>query len=351
MAAISGITVLASSGDQGSADCTGSDGVPIPRLSVNYPASSWWVTGVGGTNLALGATNQIRDEVVWNDGDLQPGAAAGGGSSLLFSRPPYQKGVVGSNRRAEPDVSMLADIIPGYAVFCSAQRDCVNASNPNPWQAVGGTSAGTPLLAGGFAVIDQELELHRRLDLGFVNPLLYQLGRSSTLRPQAFRDVTSGDNDIGPFIPEAGRPLGCCTAGPGYDRASGWGSVNLAAFSGLALLLQPPQIHLSVPGKQHPLKRHEVLVRVSCAGACRVAAYAMVKVDRASPFEADSAIRNLATAGAKTFAIRLSSKRMGAIRAGLRRHKKVVATVYAVVITGRRTVQFRSGGIQIRIKS
>jgi hypothetical protein len=257
---------------------------------------------------------------------------------------------VNSNRRAEPDVAMLADILPGYAVFCSAPHDCVSASHPNPWQSVGGTSAATPLLAGGFAVIDQELELHQRLDLGFVNPLLYKLGRSATMRAQAFEDVVRGGNDIGPFIPTAGHPLGCCAAGVGYDRASGWGSVNLAAFSALALFLQPPRIRLSVPGGQHPLKRHGLLGIVSCAGACRVAAFAMIRVGRAHPFEVDSPIRNLPAAGAKTFAIKLSPKRMHSIRAGLQRHRKVVATLYGAVITGRRTLQFRSAGIRMRIK-
>jgi subtilase family serine protease len=350
MAAISGITILASSGDQGSADCTGSDGLPIPRLSINYPASSWWVTGVGGTNLSLGPANQIFGQVVWNDAGVQPGAAAGGGSSVLFRRPSYQTGVVSANRRAEPDVSMLADVIPGYAVFCSAPHDCVNSSHPNPWQSVGGTSAGTPLLAGGFAVIDQELELHQRLDLGFVNPLLYELGRSPAARPQAFDDVVTGGNDIGSFIPNAEHPLGCCQAGPGFDLASGWGSVNLAQFSAQALFLQPPQIHLSVPGKQDPLKSHKLRATVTCAGACRVAAYALVKVGRSRPFEADSPIRDLPAAGAKAFTIRLSSRRMRTIRAGLRRHRKVVATLHAVVITGQRTVQFRSDGIRVRIR-
>ena len=57
-AAASGITFLAASGDQGSADCTDASGDPAHQLAVNYPASSWWVTGVGGTNFAL--TRRIR---------------------------------------------------------------------------------------------------------------------------------------------------------------------------------------------------------------------------------------------------------------------------------------------------
>ena len=181
IAALSGVTFLASSGDSGSADCIGPDGFPIDRLAVNYPASSSWVTGVGGTNLLLGPANQITNQVVWNDTDIQPGSAAGGGSSAIFRRPFYQDGTLTAASRAVPDVSMLADIIPGYAVFCSAQGECVNSGNSNPWQSVGGTSASTPLLAGGFALVDEELRMHNRQDLGLANPLLYQLGRSSTL--------------------------------------------------------------------------------------------------------------------------------------------------------------------------
>ncbi|HEY2769100.1 MAG TPA: S53 family serine peptidase [Solirubrobacteraceae bacterium] len=348
MAAITGITVLASSGDQGSADCTASSGLPVPRLAVNYPASSWWVTGVGGTNLLLNASNQITSQIVWNDTNLQPGAAAGGGSSLLFRRPPYQKGVA-TRSRAVPDVSMLADIVPGYAVYCTAAHDCVSSRNPNPWQAVGGTSAATPLLAGGFAIVDQALEAAHRQDLGFVNPLLYELGRSS-LAGAVFSDVLNYSNDIGPYLPNRGRPLGCCQAGSGFDRASGWGSVNLAAFARTALAFEPVQIHLSVPGKQHPLKNHAVLATVTCAGPCRVASSAVIRVGHAGRFEADSPIRSLPAAGSKTFAIRLSHKALDRIRSGLRHHSKVVATVYGITITGRRTVAFRTGGIRMRIK-
>jgi hypothetical protein len=205
------------------------------------------------------------------------------------------------------------------------------------------------LLAGGFAVIDQELEMHQRQDLGFVNPMLYTLGRS-TLRGQAFADVVNYGNDIGPFIPNARRPLGCCSAGAGYDKASGWGSVNLANFAGEALFLAPPKIRLSVPGQQHPLRRHRLLATVACAAACRVAAFAEVRIGHARPFEADSHINGLATAGAKTIAVRFSAKELRRIRQGLNRHQNVVATLYAVVITGRRTVEFRTGGIRVRIE-
>ena len=90
MASASGVTFVASSGDQGSADCASSSGGILRLLSVNYPSSSWWVTGVGGTNFELNAANAITNQFVWNDAAAQPGSAGGGGTSDLFNRPNFQ---------------------------------------------------------------------------------------------------------------------------------------------------------------------------------------------------------------------------------------------------------------------
>ena len=49
-----------------------------------------------------------------------------------------------------------------------------------------------------------------------------------------FRDVTKGNNDLGVLTPaDAGgaRPLGCCPATPGYDLATGWGSLKIDGFA------------------------------------------------------------------------------------------------------------------------
>jgi subtilase family serine protease len=347
IAALSGVTFLASSGDSGSADCLGPDGFPIDRLAVNYPASSAWVTGVGGTNLLLGPANQITNQVVWNDTDIQPGSAAGGGSSAVFRRPFYQEGTITAASRAVPDVSMLGDIIPGYAVFCSAQGECINSGNSNPWQSVGGTSASTPLLAGGFALVDQELRMHNRLDLGLANPLLYQLGRSPTLSGQVFDDILSYGNDVGPFIPGDGQALGCCTAIPGYDRASGWGSVNVAALAPLAVSMQPPQIGLSLPGGQKPIHHRQILARVSCAGACRIGAYAVITIAHEKPFSVESGLYRIGATGARTIPIRFSRKELRRLQAAMSGHHRVSATVYGVLITGRRRIEFQTGGRRI----
>ena len=120
---------------------------------MNFPSSSPWVTSVGGTNFDLNPQNQILRQAVWNDAATIPGSAAGGGFSELFTRPSWQDGVVSSPWRADPDVAMLADVSPGYAVYCTAQQDCEG----HGWLNFGGTSAATPLLAGGFAMIDEML--------------------------------------------------------------------------------------------------------------------------------------------------------------------------------------------------
>lgn len=330
IAAASGITFLASSGDQGSADCTTRDGTPAPVLAVNYPASSFWVTGVGGTNFVLSAANQIMSQVVWNDASDQPGSAGGGGESDLFTRPNYQRGSPYPHSRAVPDVSMLSDILPGYAIYCTASPDCVNSHSPSPWVAIGGTSAATPLLAGGFALVNQQLQANHRDLLGFVNPLLYNLARLPAAAT-VFSDVTSIGNDVGPDI--GGKALGCCAARAGFDDASGIGSVNLGAFAQQALVAQPPIVSLgmSVPGGQNPVRRGALLTTVSCSGPCWLGAYAVVSIPRQQSFEVDSTVVRLTAAGRESLKLRFSPRELRKLRSALAAHKKITATIRGVL--------------------
>jgi len=350
-AAASGITFLASSGDSGSADCVNGDGVPLDHLSVNYPASSPWVTAVGGTNLSLTAANTILSQVVWNDGMLEPGAAGGGGFSALFTRPSWQAGAVAEQARALPDVAMLADIAPGYTVYCSARGDCVNRENSNPWQTVGGTSAATPLLAGGLALVDEDLRMHERQDLGLVDPLLYRLGRTPAQASAAFSDVTSIGNDVGPFIPGSGLALGCCTAGPGYDEASGWGSVNVAGFAALALQSQPAVVRISLrlPGGQTPIARRHILAAVSCSGPCLMRALATVTIGRSRPFSDHSRVYRLGKAASKTVEIPFSARELDRLAVARRRHEGIAARVTAVVVDPAGDVQRRSAPLTLTV--
>lgn len=232
MEAADGITVLASSGDDGSADCISDSGKPLPALAVNFPASSPWITSVGGTNFHLDSSNQITSQVVWNDQPAQVGAG-GGGVSRLFARPAYQRGIWPGPQRAVPDIAALADPQPGLEVFCSARRACVTPRFPDPWFPIGGTSAASPLVAGGIALVDQALAAAGRRPVGLLNALIYKLHAD----PEVLYDVTANGNDIGLSI--TGNPLGCCSAGPGFDLASGLGSIKLAPFATAAAGILP----------------------------------------------------------------------------------------------------------------
>jgi len=349
LAAASGISVLASSGDSGSSACDEPSG-PLPALAVSYPASSWWVTGVGGTNIALNPGNQILGQTVWNDAPVQVGAG-GGGLSLLFRRPTYQKAVVLPNRRAVPDVSMLADVAPGYTIFCSAPGDCINSGNANPWLPVGGTSAATPLLAGGIALVDQDLRLHGRQDVGLANSLLYSLG-SSSRASTVFDDVTQGNDDLGAYLAGGdGQPLGCCTAAVGYDEASGWGSVNVSNFAQLATGMEPKIVNvaLSLPARQSPIGHRELLATVSCTGRCLMASFAQVAVGHARPLEVQSNVYLLRSPGHKTIALKFSSRDRGTLRAALAAHQQIVASVQGVILDAGGNIEKRSATRRLTI--
>jgi subtilase family serine protease len=348
LAAASGISVLASSGDAGSSACVSDSGRPEPALAVSYPASSPFVTGVGGTNFVLDAANQITTQTVWNDAPAVL-ASGGGGNSVLFRRPAYQDSFQTTGRRGVPDVSMLADVAPGYEIYCSVKGACVNKSNPRSWTQVGGTSAASPLLAGGLALVDQSLRLHGHQDVGLANPLLYQIDHSP-IGPAVISDVTSNTNDLGPNID--GSPLLCCTAGPGYDLASGLGSVNLTAFALAAGSLVPSQVEvgLELPSQRRPVASRHLVAKVSCSGRCLLGAYASVAVGRSRKLvKAYSTVYLLRRAGAKSVTIAFSKQQLARLRGALASGARVSATVFGVVLDPGGNVERRTPGKRLRI--
>ncbi len=337
-AAASGISMLAASGDDGSADCVDSDSEdaePLPELAVNFPASSPWVTAVGGTNLILDSANVIQSASVWNDDAASPGSAGGGGISSVFKKPSYQDAVVPGTNRAEPDVALLADIGPGYDVYCSAQPECVSdlPGESDPWQSVGGTSAATPLLAGGLALIDELLRQHKQQGLGQVNPLLYQLGENPSEAPLVFSDVTVGSNDVGPFISGA-KALGCCSAGPGFDAASGWGGVNLNNLATAALAAEPAIVDVSqvVPANPGAVARRALYDQVTCTGACQIGALARISIPGSKTVTFYSGLYHLTAAGSKTVKIPISATEQGVLEAALAKHQNVTASVIGAIV-------------------
>jgi kumamolisin len=214
---LAGVSSFASAGDFGST-CNGQ-----PYPGVAWPASSPFLTAVGGTRLSLDAANRRSDEVVWNDTQwLTPeegGLAGGGGHSFFSPRPPFQAGDTGvppSRRRAVPDLSAHASIFPGYPVVLGGN-----------WVADAGTSAAAPLLAGAFAVLSADQRAAGQPPLGPVNGLVYALARSA---PTTVFDVVSGADGYSPKVPAH-------VAGPGYDLASGLGVPD---FEAIRAALPPP---------------------------------------------------------------------------------------------------------------
>jgi len=218
-AAAHSVTVLAASGDEGATNDE-ADGETLYPYRVNsWPASDPLVTAVGGTQLSLDNTgNRLSPDVVWNDGI----GAGGGGVSAIFSRPLYQIGVskVVGAKRGTPDISMSAAVNGGAWVYMSfAGIETPGVSDPG-WYIFGGTSEATPIFSGVVALADQYA--HHRL--GLINPALYTLGALSRVGVPntGIVDVTSGNNTFGGVTGY--------DATPGYDLASGWGTVDAAKF-------------------------------------------------------------------------------------------------------------------------
>jgi uncharacterized protein (TIGR03437 family) len=233
-----GITWFAATGDAGGADCGDAQN---PGLSVDNPADTPEVTAVGGTEFQEGAGNYWKlsndpngasalsyiPEAVWNDSAIDGvPSAGGGGASIFFVQPSWQSGpgVPGDNARHIPDVSLTASADhDGYFVYTSGKL-----------QVYGGTSVPTPAFAGLAALVNHYLVstgAQSVAGLGNMNPGLYSLAQTT---PSVFHDITVGDNIV--TTPCSSRTRVCSntpvgySAGPGYDSATGLGSVDAYAL-------------------------------------------------------------------------------------------------------------------------
>ena len=179
-----GVTVFASSGDQGAYECQRIDPADH-RLSVPWPAGSPGVVSVGGTRLILGADGSYRKEQGWEDALSMGGG--GGGLSAIESRPTWQSALGVQNQysdghRQVPDVSADSDLDTGWAIYYQGQSTTV-----------GGTSAASPFWAASTALMRQYANSQGVSKLGYVNPALYHIA-SATQPYQPFHDVTEGGN-------------------------------------------------------------------------------------------------------------------------------------------------------------
>jgi hypothetical protein len=215
----------------------------------------------------------------------------------------------------------------------------------------GGTSAATPLLAGGFALIDESLRRQGRVALGLANPLLYRLGRDPAGSGQVFFDVTSGSNDVGPFIQSNQAPLGCCTARAGYDEASGWGGVNLAGLAQAALAAQHPLAlpALHVPPNPRPVRSRGIYVTAGCSAACDIAVYARVSARGMRTFTAYS-FAHLVQRNQRRLKLVFSAAQAARLRTALGAHRKIVASVVAAIVDSGGNIERRTGTLSLGVR-
>jgi subtilase family serine protease len=286
MAAGTGVSVMFSSGDDG--DNYIDLGADVP----NYPASSPWTTAVGGTTLAIGASNQRLSEYGWSTGRAlfcnadaaalgackkkQIGTwlptnydyGAGGGTSYSYIEPYYQAGVVPTSlselrgptaMRVLPDISMDAD--PTTGMLVGETQTFPDGVYYDQYR-IGGTSLASPLLAGAVARADQTAGA----SLGFLNPRLYALSGNTgaiddivspvsptdIIRADYFNSVDSSDGIeySARTVDDQGSESYCtttakgkekCTSAPislsttpGYDNMTGLGTPGTGFIDALA---------------------------------------------------------------------------------------------------------------------
>jgi hypothetical protein len=188
-----GVAITASSGDSG--------------YGVSWPASSQYVTGVGGTTLTTTSNARGWSETAWS--------GAGSGCSAYEPKPAWQTDP-GCSKRTVADVSADADPNSGLGVydtynncgtssFCDRLIEAGIAQGLDGWAQVGGTSLSSPLIASVYALAG---------NAATVTAGSYPYSHTSSLF-----DVTSGSNGTC-------SPSYLCTAGPGYDGPTGLGTPN-----------------------------------------------------------------------------------------------------------------------------
>ena len=224
-AASQGMSAFVASGDAGAAGCYEGSSAAGSRTAVNGLCSSPYATCVGGTEFNEGsnpaqywaAANAANygtalsyiPEQVWNESALNGGSglwASGGGASVIYAQPPWQKAVAGTSAangmRAVPDVAATAAAHDGYVIY-------ENGS----YYVVSGTSAASPSFAGVMALA---VERQGAAGLGNANPELYSL---VDVAHSPFHSTPSGNNSV-PGV------TGFTASGAEYNLATGLGSAD-----------------------------------------------------------------------------------------------------------------------------
>ena len=190
-AALTGITINFSTGDNGDATAGGTN---LAAKTVGFPADLPLVSGIGGTSVEINQQNQWKAEYGWQNayskltstGWSAPTYSSGGtgGTSQLFAQPWYQRGVVSDTiskangttdpMRALPDISMPGD--PNTGMQVGQTQEFPDGTYYDQYR-IGGTSLSSPLMAGVLAVAEQAA--HKKF--GFANPLYYAMNGTNAV--------------------------------------------------------------------------------------------------------------------------------------------------------------------------
>lgn len=270
-----GQSIIAASGDDGSTSCYGESGLATAQqeaLAVMYPASSAYVTGLGGTEFpspdvassdttywegasgsdVVTSAKSYIPEQAWNDDPTcvqyasqgsSPLCSGGGGASTLTARPSWQAGVAGipsGSYRLVPDISLDSSPVNGGYLYCTSdtaawsqgqQASCNSGfrdSGTKDLTIAGGTSFAAPIFAGMLAILNQK---ENSTGQGLINSALYKLASSSSSYSSAFHDITSSGNQCtagSAYCSSSGDSEYPATAG--YDEATGLGSIDFNNF-------------------------------------------------------------------------------------------------------------------------
>jgi len=254
------------------------EGGSYPYPTVGWPSSSPYVVSVGGTQLQDGWTWNPSSNTAFNaDGSFNPAywqwtsggnsqavwneswapIATGGGASVIYPRPSWQKGVDPGygNHRVLPDTSWNAAVNGGVDVYITAYPAYNCGNTTGCWSVYGGTSAATPQTAALVALVNAARGAASKSPIGFLDPLLYSgVGASdyTDMVPQHYGSAsqTFAGTEVGvsgPVNKSVGDlednqlwevPIAGYPTTTGYDATTGWGTPNAAAFVA-ALALTP----------------------------------------------------------------------------------------------------------------
>jgi subtilase family serine protease len=254
--AAEGIGIYFASGDNADEVCAHG------YATVDWPASSPWVTAVGGTSLGVKADNTRAVETGWDTSTYScnkstlactraPGCngwlyGSGGGVSCLFSRPSYQSALTvtadpltqcsGFAGRAVPDVAAVGDPNTGYLIGQTQTffSDCNGIVTQYDEYRIGGTSLSCPLVAGIMALSDQKAKAPH----GFANPFFYggtvsYYDVGSVKTAVARRNFVNNVDDCDGTVDRL-RTFDDFTSSPTFFTGAGWDNVTgLGVFNGI----------------------------------------------------------------------------------------------------------------------